>query len=683
MTFDGFIGPSYISASEAWDGQRSINLLLEVDESGAGKSPRALLQKPGLALFSTLAAAPVRGIWTGLADALPGSTATDLAFAVGGSKLYSVASTGTATEIGDVGDDAAHSPVTFQVNGGQLFLTSAGLAWVYDATGLAQAFFNNGTGTVNTSSTAVTWVSGDQFDSTLVGSEILIAGAAYVITAFVDATHVTLGASAGTQTGAAYSVCAGGGTVDTVGTAVHSTAGDLFTGIPAGAKIVIGTTLYTVSSVTDATHLVLTGSAGTQTGAAASFPLPVLAAMSAFLDSYFMALPPNSKKWYICQLDAAGIGDGHLWSPVDFARKSAFPDNIAAMLGDHEDLWLAGSEQIEVWRNTGAADFPFQRDPGAVIAQGIRAPFTLVPFADGVAWLGGDTRGNPVMWHAAGFQPRRISTHGTEKQWTGYSSITDARSYAFTHRGHQILRVTFPTGASTWDYDFTSGTWTLAGAWSNAGSGSIIQHRSICHSYGFSRHLVGDFATGAIYDMSDAYFDDAGTAMHCVRYTPHLSDEELWTFYARFRLAMQAGIYPTLSWSDDLQKTFHTEKRAANRLMGGATQWSIWKRLGKARDRVWRVSVAPKAGTASTSGTAVTWISGDDFTTAQKTTIAIAAGDPIAINGLTYTVLSVTDSTHLVLTATAGTQTAKAFSSPPAAQVAFLAAYLDLEQAGG
>jgi hypothetical protein len=60
---------------------------------------------------------------------------------------------------------------------------------------------------------------------------------------------------------------------------------------------------------------------------------------------------------------------------------------------------------------------------------------------------------------------------------------------------------------------------------------------------------------------------------------------------------------------------------------------------------------AGRYGTVDTSGTAVSWVSGQKFT-------AIAAGTPIFIAGVQYTISSVTSATELVLTASAGTQSA-------------------------
>lgn len=74
-------------------------------------------------------------------------------------------------------------------------------------------------------------------------------------------------------------------------------------------------------------------------------------------------------------------------------------------------------------------------------------------------------------------------------------------------------------------------------------------------------------------------------------------------------------------------------------------------------------TVASKAGTVNTSGTAVTSVSGDNFT-------GIVAGMAITINAVAYVVQSVTNSTTLVLTATAGTQSGVAYSTPSTAHYA-------------
>src|SRR5271157_54250 len=72
------------------------------------------------------------------------------------------------------------------------------------------------------------------------------------------------------------------------------------------------------------------------------------------------------------------------------------------------------------------------------------------------------------------------------------------------------------------------------------------------------------------------------------------------------------------------------------------------------------IAAALASGTANTSGTAVSWVSGTQFTTGA----AWVGGKTITINGTKYGIASVTSATALTLTATAGTQTGVSFSVP-------------------
>src|SRR5438270_12438650 len=102
MTFDPFIGASYTARSIAADAQKSMNLYIETDESGAGRAAKMLMGTPGLQALLTLPTSPVRGIWGGLIDSLPGATQPDQCRVVAGSKLYDISSKRTVTNPGPV-----------------------------------------------------------------------------------------------------------------------------------------------------------------------------------------------------------------------------------------------------------------------------------------------------------------------------------------------------------------------------------------------------------------------------------------------------------------------------------------------------------------------------------------------------------------------------------------------------
>lgn len=340
------------------------------------------------------------------------------------------------------------------------------------------------------------------------------------------------------------------GVVSTDGTKVTWESGDKFDTTMATQPIKIDGVTYIVASVlASAEELTLTTTAGVQSSVAYEATPQLTARCGAFLDGYFVVARPDSK-----QINLSALYDGKTWDMGDFAIKEGYPDNIVALLADHEELWIFGSETTEVWRNTGNADFPFERDMAAFIHQGIVSTWVPARLANGVAWLGGDTRGRLVAWRAQGFVPVRISTHAVENAWSGYETVSDAISYTFRLNGHEFWRVIFPSENKSWQYDANTGFWCEIA--SGATRTALNRHRGRCHGFVFGKHLIGDYETGAIREMAMDAYDDAGTAIWRGRRAAHITMEEATAFHHRFQLDVQSGLGAAspqflLEWSDN------------------------------------------------------------------------------------------------------------------------------------
>lgn len=263
MRFEEFIGGSYQSVSPNADVSSSVNLLLEVNESPSAKNKRMLIGRPGLEPFITLPTAPVRGLAAG----------EDRLFAATDSRLYEIDVAGIVTEKGIIATDAAKSPVQMFLNGRQLFVISAGAAYVHDGVNLVRCI-DGGTstkegnaavqrykvGVVNTSGTAVTHASGDLFDSTThaAGKWIYIAGVPYAIATYNTSTSLTLASSAGTLSAAVYYS----------GSLLTRVSGDSFDSVThaAGNLVMLEGTLYEISLYLGSTQIVLKQDSGLSTG---------------------------------------------------------------------------------------------------------------------------------------------------------------------------------------------------------------------------------------------------------------------------------------------------------------------------------------------------------------------------------------------------------------------------------
>lgn len=315
----------------------------------------------------------------------------------------------------------------------------------------------------------------------------------------------------------------------------------------------------------------------------------VTASSGTFLDGYFIVSKPSDKKFFL-----SALYDGLTWDPLDFATKEGYPDNIAAILNDHRDLWIFGDQTTEVWRNEGDADFPFRPDPSGFIHQGCIAAGSPIILPGGPAWLGGDTRTGPIAWRARGYQPVRVSDHALETIWSSYSTVADCVSYAFTDKGHTFWVLNFLTAGATWVYDMTLSEQVGQPKWHQWAYGSGLSNfLGRCHAYVFGKHLVGDRASGKIYQLSTSFTTDDGTPIERIRRAPHLSEEDTNTVYHRFQLDLETGETAdpsfTLRWSDNGGKSFNSGVARTAGSAGDYKKRLAWRRLGKGRDRVFEV----------------------------------------------------------------------------------------------
>jgi hypothetical protein len=119
MSRIGIVGGSYQSESVNADAQATVNLYVEHDESGAGKSEFQLYPRPGLTVFSVCGNGPQRA----------SINANKRFFEVSGDTLYEVFTDGTNAIIGVVGNDG--QPASMCNSSTQLAVVSNGTLYVY------------------------------------------------------------------------------------------------------------------------------------------------------------------------------------------------------------------------------------------------------------------------------------------------------------------------------------------------------------------------------------------------------------------------------------------------------------------------------------------------------------------------------------------------------------------------
>jgi hypothetical protein len=220
-----------------------------------------------------------------------------------------------------------------------------------------------------------------------------------------------------------------------------------------------------------------------------------------YLDGYFVFNEPNSQKIWVSQLL-----DGTSVDPLDFASAEGSPDGVVALISDHRELWVFGTDSVEVWYDSGATDFPLTRIQGAFNEIGCVAPFSVAKLDNGLFWLGTDARGQGIVYRANGYTGVRVSTHAIEWQIQQYGNISDAVAYTYQQDGHAFYVLNFPTGNATWVYDAATQAWHERAGFNN---GEFTRHRSNNQCNFGGTIIVGDYANGNIYQLDlDTYADN-------------------------------------------------------------------------------------------------------------------------------------------------------------------------------
>ena len=222
-----------------------------------------------------------------------------------------------------------------------------------------------------------------------------------------------------------------------------------------------------------------------------------------YLDGYFVFNQPNSQIIWVSQLL-----DGTSVDPLDFASAEGAPDGVVAVISNYRELWVFGTDTVEVWYDVGGADFPLQRIQGAFNEIGCVAAFSIAKMDNALFWLGTDARGQGIVYRANGYVGVRISTHAIEYAIAQYGNISDALAYTYQQEGHAFYVLTFPSGNATWVYDASTQAWHERAGFD---SGDFMRHRSNCQCNFGGNIIVGDFQSGDIYRFDlDVYADNGG-----------------------------------------------------------------------------------------------------------------------------------------------------------------------------
>lgn len=314
-------------------------------------------------------------------------------------------------------------------------------------------------------------------------------------------------------------------------------------------------------------------------GGTLTTPVPFDVSDVIFADGYIMWVVKDSEQFIISGLDNATSYD-----PADIAAAEGAPDNIIGVINDHRDIQFFGGSTTEIFYNSGAADFPFERQGNAFIERGTLDRNSIVKMDNTVYFVGEDR----IVYTLTGYQPQRISTHAIEYN---LRNATYARAFTYSGEGHKFY--VLEVDAGTFVFDVATGAWHKRESWGS----TWWRCNGAVNAYG--QMLLTDRNDGRIYSPSMDVFDEDGDPIAVEITLPTLEyDRQRVTMYS-FETTIETGPGDAttpdpqivLTYSDDGGHTWSNEMQRSMGVVGEYRHRAIWRKLGRFRVRQMRLRI--------------------------------------------------------------------------------------------
>ena len=201
--------------------------------------------------------------------------------------------------------------------------------------------------------------------------------------------------------------------------------------------------------------------------------------------------------------------------------KTGNSDILVGLISCNRQLYLLGAKSMEIWWNSGASGTsPFQRQDGRNSQVGCAAPQTIKILQDQFFWLGSNGQGGGIVYTLEGSLPVRISTHAVEYYLQNVGTLSQATAYTYQQEGHYYYCINVPGCDTTWVFDMENKQWHERQSTIKGVSGrNLAENHCILNE----THIVGDYASGNIYQLDLETFTDNGNMIRRIRQSPHVS----------------------------------------------------------------------------------------------------------------------------------------------------------------
>lgn len=287
-----------------------------------------------------------------------------------------------------------------------------------------------------------------------------------------------------------------------------------------------------------------------------------------YIDGYFV--------WSVYQSDQfiiSGLNDGLSYDPLDVATVEGAPDYIVGAINDHRELHFYGTDTIEIWYNSGDADFPFARQGNAFIERGCVDRNSIVKIDNSVHFVGDDL----IIYRLNGYDPVRISTHAIEYK---IAHAAWFRGFTMTQQGHKFFVLN--TDLCTVAYDMSTG------AWHERKSFGRDNYRVSCAQTAYGTTIYGDAYTGKLYTADFDVDTEDGEPIPVIIGLPTIQNNRAFATLYAFEVYCETGVGNSL---DPDPQVILQYSKDGGRLYSN----EIWRTLGAVGEyqtrAAWRLGV--------------------------------------------------------------------------------------------
>ena len=306
----------------------------------------------------------------------------------------------------------------------------------------------------------------------------------------------------------------------------------------------------------------------------------------------------------------SGILDADTWEPLDYASAESNSDPIISSITRQGDIVFFGPRSLEVWSPDSNPDLPYRYVGGSATQVGCGAKYSVAGIGDSVFWLGASNSGQHTIYTLQGYNPVRISNHALEHFLTQNAGATsDAIGFCYQQNGHSFYVITFIQANKTFCYDLLTGKWHERATRDQLMN--VLNYWSVLYATSaFDKVLAGSLGSARLFTLDlDRYTEWDGTPIVRLHQGPVIAEDMKMVFHKEFQIDMETGVGTQLGepynagiqtnygsnpvmlmqHSDDGGHTWSSERWTEIGKVGDYRARVRWKRLGRSRERVYRI----------------------------------------------------------------------------------------------